>query len=117
MRFLNSIQELHGVRANGFSELANLLDIFLPQLLFRQTAIGFDQAASKIGHTIAHETFDLIKHRSYLLARSLGVVQESNKTMNGLLKIDIVLPKGIVCIDKQMVSHRAFAPSCLSYLR
>ena len=105
------------MHANGFSEPANLLDILIPQIFFRKTTIGFDQAPGKIGRSIAHETFDLVKHRSYLLARQAGVVKEGNKAMNGLLKIDIVLPKGIVCIDQQMVSHHLSGPSSLSCLR
>src|ERR1700731_2927973 len=102
------------MRANGFSKLANLLNILIPQIFFRQAAICFNQAPGKIDHSITHQTFDFIKHRSYLLMREMGMIEEANKAMNGLLKIDIVLPKRIVCIDQQMVSHSALSPH--SYL-
>src|SRR5712692_9139652 len=93
-RLSDSLKELQGLSANAFTELAHLLDILLLQVLFRKTTIGFDQALCEIGRSIAHQTFYLIEHRPYLLPRESRVIKEGHKGMNGLLKIDIVLPEG-----------------------
>src|SRR6266566_335761 len=93
------------MRANAFSELANLPDILIMQVFFRKTTIGFDQAPAEIDRSIAHEAFHVIQHRPYLLSRESGVIEERNKGMNGLLKIDIVLPKSIICINQEVISH------------
>jgi hypothetical protein len=33
------------------------------------------------------------------------MIEKLDKGMNGLLEVDIILPKGIVCIDQEMVVH------------
>src|SRR6266567_2894830 len=93
------------MRANLFSELLNLLDILIPKILFRKTTIGFKQTPGKIGRSIAHETFDLIEHSAHLLWSEARMIEEGNKGMSSLLKVDIVLPKSIVCIDQEMITH------------
>ena len=107
----DSLEELQGLRANLFSELADVLDILILQVFFRETTIGFDQALREIGRSIAHQALYLIQHRPDLFPRESRVIKKRNKGVNGLLKIDIVLPKGIVCIDQQVVSHSTFNPS------
>src|SRR3989442_11903168 len=75
------------------------------QVFFGKTMIGLDQAPGEIGRSIAHQTFHLIQNRPYLLSGESRVVEERNKGMNGLLEVDIVLPKGIICINQEMVTH------------
>src|SRR6266516_5124273 len=100
------------MRVNLFSELANLLDILILRVFFCQPTIGFDQAPGEIDRAIAHQTLHVVQHRSYLLSGELGVIEEGNKGMNGLLEVDIILPKGIVCINHEMVVHSFCYLSC-----
>src|SRR6266700_3907793 len=95
--------------ANAFSELANLPDILIKQVFFRQSTIGLDQAPGEIDRSIAHDTFHVIQNHPYLFPRELRVIEERNKVMNGLLKIDIVLPKGIICIDQEVIAHLLYS--------
>src|SRR5437764_610367 len=81
-------KELQGLRANLFSELADMLDILILQVFFRETTIGFDQALSEIDRSIAHQALYLIQHRPDLLPRESRVIKKRNKVVNGLLKID-----------------------------
>src|SRR5260221_5756855 len=90
---------------NLLAELANLLDILILKVFFCQATIGFDQTPGKIRRTIAHELFNLIKHRSHLSWGEARMIEKPDKGMNGLLEVDIILPKGIVCIDQEMVVH------------
>src|SRR5712691_11915985 len=96
------------MRANMFSEPANLPDIAILKISFCKTTIGFDQAPGKIGRSRAHETLYVIQNRAYLLSRGLRVIEECNEVMNSPLKIDIVLPKCIVCINQEVISHNPF---------
>src|SRR5579859_5922376 len=107
-RLFDSINQLQGMRANLFSKLAYLLDILVLKVLFRKTTIGFDQTPRKIRRSIAHKMFYLIEHSTNLFWSEMRVVEERDKRMNGLLKIDIILPKGIVCINQEMVVHLFF---------
>src|SRR5260221_1189486 len=90
---------------NLLAELANLLDILILKVFFCQATIGFDQTPGKIRRTIAHELFNLIKHRSHLSWGEARMIEKPDKGVNGLLEVDIILPKGIVCIDQEMVVH------------
>src|SRR5581483_2405278 len=91
--------------ANLFSKLPNLLNILVLKVLFCQTTIGFDQTLRKIHRSIAHDMFYLVKYGSYLLWSELGMIEEGDKRVNGLLKVDIVLPKCVICINQEMISH------------
>src|SRR6266852_7551883 len=93
------------MRTNLLAELANLLDILILKVFFCQATIGFDQTPGKIRRTIAHEFFNLIKHRSHLSWGEARMIKKLDKGMNGLLEVDIILPKGIVCINQEMVVH------------
>src|SRR6266487_1040422 len=93
------------MRANLFSELAHLLDIRILKVFLRKTTIGFDQTPGKIGRSIAHEPFYVVQNSSYLRRSKSRVIEERNKSMNGLLKIDIVLPERIIGINQEVVSH------------
>src|SRR5713226_9789861 len=105
------------MRANVFAELANLLDILIPKVSFCKTTIGFDQAPGKIGRPVAHETFHIIQNRTHLLSRESGVIEKRNEGMNSLLKIDVVLPECIVCINQEMISHILSFPMELSFIK
>src|SRR6266516_1620942 len=105
------------MRANLLSELANLLNILILEFSFCKTTVGFDQTPGKIDRSIAHETFYIIQHSAHLLWREPGVIEECNEGMNGLLKIDIVLPKCIVCINQEVVPHILSFPMLLSFIR
>src|SRR5260370_41682940 len=105
------------MRANWFSELANLLDILISKVSFCKPTIGFDQAPGKIGRSIAHETFHIIQNSAHLLWSESRVIEKRNEGMNSLLKIDVVLPKRIVCINQEMISHILSFPMQLSLIR
>src|SRR5258708_11227138 len=96
---------------NLLAELANLLDILILKVFFCQATIGFYQTPGKIRRTIAHDLFNLIKHRSHLSWGEARMIKKLDKSMNRLLEVDIILPKGIVCITQKMIVH------CLSFLR
>src|SRR5258708_6489789 len=62
---------------NLLAELANLLDILILKVFFCQATIGFDQTPGKIRRTIAHELFNLIKHRSHLSWGEASKIEEA----------------------------------------
>src|SRR5438876_882159 len=93
------------MRTNLLAKLANMPDIFVMQVFFRQTAIGFHQTVGKIRRTVAHELFNLIKYRSHLSWSKARMIKKLDKGMNSLLEVDIILPKGIVCINQELVVH------------
>src|SRR5579875_125874 len=103
--FLNAIDQLQGMRTYLRPELLNLLDILILNLPLCQAAIRFDQASCEIRRAIAHEAFYLIDHCPYLLCCEAGVIEEGDKIMNSLFKVDVVLPECIVCVDQEMVVH------------
>src|SRR6266536_4553935 len=105
------------MRANLFSELAHLLDIRILKVFLRKATIGFDQTPGKIGRSIAHEPFYIIQNSSYLGWSESRVIEECNKSMNGLLKIDIVLPKRIIGINQEVVSHILAFSTRMSFIR
>src|SRR5271157_2546698 len=105
------------MRANLFSELANLLDILILKVPFCKTTIGFDQAPGKIGRSIAHQTLYIIQNSAHFPWCKPRVIEECNEGMNGLLKIDIVLPECIVCINQEVKSHILSFPMLLSFVR
>src|SRR4051812_20067949 len=93
------------MRANLFSELAYLFDISILMVFFRQTTVSFNQTPGKIGRSIAHETFYVVQDGAYLRWSKSRVIKECNKTVNGLLKVDIVFPKRVIRVNQEMVSH------------
>src|SRR5258708_34365912 len=93
------------MRTNLLAELANLLDILILKVFFCQAMIGFDQTPGKIRRTIAHELFNLIKHRSHLSWGEARMIEKPDKGMNSLLEVAIILPRGIVCINQEKVGH------------
>src|SRR5713226_4873191 len=103
--------------ANLFSESANLLDILILKVSFCKPTIGFDQAPGKIDRPIAHETFHIIQNGAHLLRSESRVIEKRNEGMNSLLKIDVVLPKRIVCINQEMISHILSFPMELSFIK
>src|SRR6266566_2848469 len=107
----DSLKKLQGLSANLLSETTNLLDILFLQVFFGKATIGFDQALREISRSITHQSFNLIQHRSNLLTRESRMVKECHERVNSLLKINIVLPKGIIGIHNEVVSHMLFDPS------
>src|ERR1700731_1115354 len=107
------------MRKKLLAELPNMPDILFPVVFFGQAAISFHQTAGKICRTIAHGPFKLIDHRSYLAVSESGMIEKLDKPMDGLLVVNIVLPKGIICIDQEMVAHlvslQTPVPSLFSY--
>src|ERR1700681_222247 len=98
------------MRTDAFSEPANLLDIFVAGFFFRQTTIGLDQTFGEIGRSVAHETFDVIENYPHLPARESRMIEKRNEGMDGLLKIDVVLPKCVVRINQEVTPHMLFSP-------
>src|SRR5260370_26794268 len=105
------------MRANLFSEVANLLDIPILKVPFCKTAISFDQAPGKICRSITHETLYIIQNSAHLPWSKPRVIEECHEGMNSLLKIDIVLPERIVCINPDVISHILSFPMPLSFVR
>src|SRR5947209_6120939 len=93
------------MRTKLLAELSYTPDIFFPVVFFRQAMICLYQAVGKICGAIAKDPFKFINHRSHFCGCEAGMIKKLNKPMNGLFEVDIILPKGIVCINQKMVAH------------
>ncbi len=95
---MDARKQLYGLSANAFAELAHLLDVRILQILFREPPIGFNQAPGEIDRSIAHAAFHLIQHCPDLFPRESRMVEERQEGVNGLLKVNVVLPQRIIGI-------------------
>src|SRR5580700_6764008 len=59
--------------------------------------------------TVRHYTFPLhiIQNFAYLLSGKLVVIQKRNEARNGSLKINVVLPKRVIGVDKKSLCGQA----------
>src|ERR1700733_931650 len=67
------------------------------------------QAISMFQDAIA---LHVIEHFAHLLGRKLVVVQKRNEADDGPLKVNVVLPEGVVSVDEESLGNQLLVPSC-----